>query len=221
MSGMFVPAGADAQLPAVVSGDEAADVVMTELVARAPKPVVTATADAEPAIDLAAVAAEAAAAGYQDGLQQARQQAEAVCAAFVQAERLRAEQLISVCRRLEDEAASLAYDMAQALLACHLDQRPEAVLSVIRGALDEISEAEEAHLMLNPEDLELIGEQAAALAEPTLRLHVRADATVGRGGATVTSDAGDVDASVEGRVQRLGQALAAAQRPADLPAEDR
>jgi flagellar assembly protein FliH len=222
----FLPADVDLG-PAAAVADEVLAVTfasLTPTAASLPREVPSGySPDLEPApapdleLEAALARAEGERQGYQDGMSMARQQAEALGAALAQAEASRAEQMQAACQRLEAEAVQLAFEMAQMLMAHHLSAHPDSVLAVIRGALDEVAEAEEVHLLLHPDDLELIGAQAERLAMPGARLHLRPDPGLERGGCRVESDAGDVDATREGRTSRLrarlGEVLAEGQGP--------
>jgi len=171
--------------------------------APAPEPEVVAAAQQDPQVLQQIALVEAQREGYQNGMRLAEQQVQLLAAALSAAETARAEQLQAVCRRLEHEAALMAMEMAEQLLCHQLDVRPELVIAAIKHALDEVAEAEEIHLHLNPQDADLLAGQVDHLAGPTARLHVRPDETISPGGVRVESDAGDVDATREGRLERL------------------
>jgi len=199
----FVAADLDTQ---PVSADERIEAVTypeLQPLAPAPEPARHPSEPVDPQVQQEIALVHAQQEGYQAGMLLAQQQTQLLASALSAAETARTEQVQAACRRLEHEAALMALEMAEQLICHQLDVRPELVVAVVKHALDEVAEAEEIHLILHPQDAELLAGQAEQLAGPTARLHLRPDETVTPGGVRVESDAGDVDATREGRLERL------------------
>jgi flagellar assembly protein FliH len=98
--------------------------------------------------------------------------------------------------------ANAATLLARQLVRSELHSRPEVVAEVAREAVDAVMmSARHIHVRVHPEDLPLVAEGAAeALQARGARLI--ADPTLTRGGCTIESDAGTIDATIEHRWSR-------------------
>lgn len=137
--------------------------------------------------------------GYAAGVAQVETQA-ARLAALLQgfaAERTRFEDLVA------EDVIALALDIAGQIVRTALKVHPELVLSVVRESIRLLPSAQgDALLILNPLDAAIVETQ---LAE---ELHsggwrVVADASVAAGGCRIETGAGEVDATLGKRWQRV------------------
>jgi flagellar biosynthesis/type III secretory pathway protein FliH len=152
--------------------------------------------------------------GYAEGLvagrNELRASAEPIVAALSQA----VEELRELRERSADEveaqAASLAVQIAEKVVAGAIEVEPERVHDVIRGALRAIVERERLVILVNPEDLALVregmGELAGALGGIE-HVDVQEERRVSRGGALVRTTVGEVDARIETKLQRARDAV--------------
>jgi flagellar assembly protein FliH len=164
-------------------------------------------------------------------LQQARQEADALRAAAVQAgfadgqaqaldewaeERQRLRELLGrvgesyrgFCLAQAPELAALAVEAAEQLLGEQLSLEPQRALAIVRQALEQVHGTAAITLHLNPEDVEML--RAPLLAHDPCRnpaIQLAPDPAVERGGCWIESDHGQVDATVAGRVSRLKAAI--------------
>jgi flagellar biosynthesis/type III secretory pathway protein FliH len=92
---------------------------------------------------------------------------------------------------------------------------PARVVAAVRGALRGIVERERVTVLVHPEDLELVRD---AMDELRITLggiehcEVQAERRVGRGGAIVRTQDGDVDARVDTKLQRAREVIEGALR---------
>src|SRR5690349_7128912 len=148
--------------------------------------------------------------GFQAGMAAAREELAPATAALGQAlaeaERLRGESADVV----EARAVELSLRLAEKVLAGTLDVQPERVVDVVRGALRCLVDRERVIVQVNTLDLELVREAVEPLAA-TLggidSLEVQEDRRVSRGGARVRSAAGEVDATIETKLERAREVL--------------
>jgi len=150
--------------------------------------------------------------GYQAGMAAARQElapaASALTEALCGAEQLRVESAETV----EARAVELAIRIAEKVVAGTIDVQPERVVDVVRGALRCLVERERVVVHVNTLDLDLVreatGQMTTALGGIE-SLDVQEDRRVSRGGALVRSAGGEVDATIEGKLERAREALEA------------
>ena len=150
--------------------------------------------------------------GYAAGMAAAREELEPAAAALgealaeVQARRVDAAEVV------EDRAVLLALRIAEKVVAGTIEVQPDRVVDVVRGALRCLVDRERVTVQVNTLDLELVRDSV----EPILstlggigHFEVQEDRRVARGGAVVVSGAGEVDATIETKLERARQALEA------------
>ncbi|HEX6458460.1 MAG TPA: FliH/SctL family protein [Thermoleophilaceae bacterium] len=150
--------------------------------------------------------------GFQAGMAAAREELAPATAALgealAEADRLRGEAADIV----EARAVELSLRLAEKVIAGTLDVQPERVVDVVRGALRCLVDRERVVVQVNTLDLELVREAVEPLAA-TLggieSLEVQEDRRVARGGALVRSLAGEVDATIETKLERAREVLEA------------
>jgi flagellar assembly protein FliH len=99
---------------------------------------------------------------------------------------------------------------AEQALAAAVAVDPERVLSVVRGALRRIVERERVNVLVSPDDLEMVREHlAGVIAElgGVEHCEVQAERRVPRGGAVVRTAEGEVDATLETKLERASEVL--------------
>jgi flagellar biosynthesis/type III secretory pathway protein FliH len=156
--------------------------------------------------------AEGAADGRQAGLAQAAELARPALAALSdvlgQTEGLRAE----LAATLERDAVELAIALAEHILGAALEVQPERVIDSVRGALRRLHDRRQVTAVVNPEDLELVGELVERLRGELggiEHLGVQADRRIARGGAVVRTLEGEIDAQVATALERARAVVAA------------
>jgi flagellar biosynthesis/type III secretory pathway protein FliH len=182
-----------------------------------PPPALQAEAAAEV---LAAAQADAEAireAARADGLAAGRAEAlaglEPALAALAEAAaQVRAEQ-VAAAEALERRAVELGLALARKVVAGALEAEPERVVDAVQGALRGIVERERITVLVNPDDMELVGnaiEDVRASLGGIEHCIVEAERRVARGGCVVRTPVGDVDARVETKLERAAEVVAAA-----------
>jgi flagellar assembly protein FliH len=173
---------------------------------------------AEPAVDHVAEAMreadgirEAARAdGYAAGLEAARVElapAAAALAAACDEVRATGEGLADA---LERAAVDLALRIAEQALHAAVAADPEHVVGAVRGALRRLVERDRTLVLVNPADLELVRGATAGLVSELGGIEhceVQAERRVERGGAIVRTAEGEVDATLETKLERAREVL--------------
>ncbi len=162
--------------------------------------------------------------GFAAGQQAAREQLEPVVAAAREAlagiEQLRDE----VSETVEAATVELALKIAEQVLAGQLDAQPAVVVDIVRGALRRLVDRERVTVLVNPEDLDMMREAAPQLIAELGGIEhceVQAERRVGRGGAIVRTVEGEIDATIQTKLERVRETLArAAHEPAHVATDE-
>jgi flagellar assembly protein FliH len=113
---------------------------------------------------------------------------------------------------LEQDAVALSLALAAKVLAGALDVEPERVLDVIRGALRHVAERRSITILVDPSDMEIVNaslRQISGEAGGIELCELHADRRVGRGGAIVRTNEGEVDACVDTQLEQAREVIAA------------
>lgn len=118
---------------------------------------------------------------------------------------------------VEQQLAELAMIVARQLIRRELQMDPGQVVGVVREALAVLPLAtREVRLVLNPEDAALVRE-ALALQESHNQIKIVEDPVQSRGGCRVLSEASQIDATVESRLNAVIVNVLGGQRSSDAP----
>jgi len=177
-------------------------------VALASDPVAVAHAEAE------RIRAEARQAGWAEGHAQgvaaAREELRSAAAALAEAVTQIRALAGEAADAVERDAVELALALADKLVGSALDADPDLIVDAVRGALRRLVERERVTILVNPDDLphvrEAIGDLIRELGGID-QCEVQAERRVGRGGAIVRTDAGEIDARVETMLARAAELL--------------
>ena len=172
---------------------------------------ILARAEAEAEMVRAAARAEGYEAGRAEALAALSPALEALQTAVVAGR----EERIAAADQLEVHSVELALFLSEKIVAGAIAVEPERVVEAVRGSLRGIVERERVTVLVHPEDLELVRE---AMDEMRVTLggiehcEVQAERRVGRGGAIVRTQDGDVDARVETKLLRAREVVEGALR---------
>ena len=115
--------------------------------------------------------------------------------------------------QLEILSVELALFLAEKVVGGAIAVEPERVVEAVRGSLRGIVERERVTVLVHPEDLELVREamdEMRATLGGIEHCEVQAERRVGRGGAIVRTQDGDVDARVETKLLRAREVVESA-----------
>jgi len=150
---------------------------------------------------------EGRAAGYQEGLKQAEQEAHRLRALLdgVQRDLSRMDETIA------DQLLALALDVSRRMVGEALKVRPELVLSVVQEAVRCLPDFENpVRLLMHPEDAALVQSHLAAQVAANGWLIVPDNGTA-RGGCKLATATTEIDATVSSRWARVLAALGQSQ----------
>jgi flagellar assembly protein FliH len=154
--------------------------------------------------------AVARAAGYAAGLDEATTACASAIAALEAAVAdvyaLRAE----TAAQVERQAVELALKIAEQIVHVAIAADHDLVLGAVRGALRRLVERERVIVLVNPDDLEVVRETSGTLLAELggmEHLEVQSDRRVPQGGAIVRTAEGEVDATIDTKLQRAREVL--------------
>jgi len=114
-----------------------------------------------------------------------------------------AQEFSTSLESLKNELVIAALDIAKEVIKVELDKNSEEVARVLSEELiQDLQGASKVTLKVNPKDHSYISEHFAELEH----VKVIADSAVSEGGVIVISDAGNIDAQIEKRFQRVKKA---------------
>jgi flagellar assembly protein FliH len=155
---------------------------------------------------------EGEAAGRQDGLAAARAEVQSVVEMMVQALAEVTQMRQELITALEQDAADLALRIAEHILAGALEVQPERIVEVARNALRRANDRRQVVLVVNPADLEILGEAVQSLKAELGGIEhcdVQADRRIARGGAILRTEAGEIDVTIDAQIGRAREVVAA------------
>jgi flagellar assembly protein FliH len=148
--------------------------------------------------------AEGHAAGFAEGTAQIAAEQEALRAAtgVLSADRgLLAD-------RAERAAVELALRIAEQVVRASLVAQPELILDNVEGALRRLMDRERVVVLVHPEDLETVRTALGPLAEELGGgFEAQAERRVSRGSAVLRTVDGEIDATIETKLQRVREVL--------------
>jgi len=114
-----------------------------------------------------------------------------------------AQEFTNALENIKDELVGAAIDIAQEVIRIELSEHSQDVVKVLSEELiKELQSASKITLKINPKDFALISAELAKLAN----VEVVADNAISEGGVIVMSDAGNIDAQISKRFERVKKA---------------
>jgi flagellar assembly protein FliH len=164
--------------------------------------------------DIAAAIEHARAQGFEEGRQAGLAENEARIAVAEDALQAAAAALVAergaAADAVERSAVVLALRIAEQAVRAAVDADPERVLDAVQGALRALVERERVLVLVNPEDLEIVRAGLVGMAAGLGGIgsfEVQAERRVTRGGAVVRTADGEIDATLETKLERARNVL--------------
>jgi flagellar assembly protein FliH len=157
-----------------------------------------------------AVRAEAYEAGRRDGAAEAATAVAAAQAALSGAAAALVAEREALADATERGAVELALRLAEKVIHASVAADPERVVEAVRGALRLVMDRERFTVLVNPDDLDAVREGLPAVVAElggVEHFEVQAERRVTRGGAVVRTVEGEVDATLEAKLQRAREVL--------------
>ena len=112
--------------------------------------------------------------------------------------------------RVEAHAVDLALRLAEKIVAGAVAAQPQRIVDVVRGALRLLTDREGLVVLVNPADIDAVrdamGDLAAQMGGFTT-FDLQSDRRVHRGGAIVRTSVGEIDATLETKLERAREVL--------------
>jgi flagellar assembly protein FliH len=153
--------------------------------------------------------------GRASGLTAGRAEVESALAALGSALASIEQMAEELTAALEHDAAELAFQICEQILAGAVDVEPERIVDVARNALRRVTDRRRVVLVVNPADLELMRDAIPALQAELGGIEhcdVQSDRRVGAGGAILRTEGGEIDATLETGLERAREIVTEALR---------
>ncbi len=154
--------------------------------------------------------------GYAEGLKRAQTEIEADRQLAMEqakimvedARRMKSEMLNSV----EPDMVRLVLAIARKVVVTDLSIQPQAIVSIVRQAIANLSDPDHVRVYLNPEDMALIIDSInwgdlGEIGNQDIQVEVKEDRRINRGGCMVESSGGIVDAQLNTRLETIEAVL--------------
>ena len=115
-----------------------------------------------------------------------------------------------VSSRFQSQLVSLATQMAKKILDSELSLKPDLLLSIVSSALNSAKDANQVTLKVHPEDMALIKSHHESLKQSlgtNVAFDLKPDSSVGRGGCTIDTELGSLDARLATQLETLRSQL--------------
>lgn len=109
-------------------------------------------------------------------------------------------------RQAEDDVVKLALAIARRILHRELSVDPEALLGLVKAALERIESREIERIRVNPRDAAMLDSYFQRLGFPT-RVQVLGDPALERGAAVFETSRGELEASVASQLEEIHRGL--------------
>ncbi len=125
-----------------------------------------------------------------------------------------ARQLAEACsglpERLEAEVVTLAFDIARKVIHASAEAQRDLVVTQAKEAIARLGDGKAIRIVVHPRDLPLLeeaGRELTAGLDGPISLKIEADGRISPGGCLVQTPTHLVDATVEGQLTRIAEAL--------------
>lgn len=163
---------------------------------------------------------EARRTAYEEGLQQAKSQVDAVVTKYrngiAQMEHLRDQ----ICRETEQQLVELALLIAREVVGTDLSARREFTSKMVDHVLSMLREAHTITLRLSPADCAAVKESHPELRSGSSVLRIVEDRACELGGVVAEADMGRIDATIERRLSEVARELTGPARNTQANIED-
>jgi flagellar assembly protein FliH len=110
-------------------------------------------------------------------------------------------------RDAERDLVGLSIAITRRILRREVNLDPEALLGVVKAALEKLDAREVCRIRLHPDDVGLLGRRMESVGLGR-NVELVADSSIARGGVVVETTRGALDATLEGQLQEIERGLA-------------
>lgn len=152
--------------------------------------------------------------GYEEGLQKGLESGQNELGAVVESLKSAIQEMRELKEdlhdKVKDELVDLIIDTTGKIVASEIETNRNVVVNTVKNALEKVRDKDRIIVRLNPEDIESIKVHKQELLnqiDGINHLEVTEDPKISRGSCLVESDSGKIDARVETKLLRVGEAL--------------
>jgi flagellar assembly protein FliH len=116
---------------------------------------------------------------------------------------------------MEQEVVELALHVARKVIRHELTVSEDAIVCVVKEAMNTLDDPGKISIRLNPEDLKRIrgaGERLKSVIENLDNIHFEEDTSMECGGCYIQTEYGEIDARIEEQIHAIEEALRAEMR---------
>lgn len=167
----------------------------------APKP-----EPSQPDVDVEAIEEKAYQKGIAAGKKEVEEKLAQATKALTQAAKKLSTQSESIMQRSADDMLQLVMAISERILHFEISEHKEVVVRVVQQTINAAVQAEEFHIRVNPEDIEVLNEHKPlfiASLSGLSNIEFIGDASITRGGCVLESPSGRVDATLETQLDEI------------------
>ena len=116
----------------------------------------------------------------------------------------------TLCQNAEKCSVELALAVAEKIVGKEINKDQKVVLNIVKEALKKVIVFEKINIRVNPDDLQLINDNAALFQNYTDNkkdFSFESDPSISRGGCIIETDSGIIDARIEKQLQMVNEAF--------------
>jgi flagellar assembly protein FliH len=160
----------------------------------------------QPDIDVEALEEQAYRKGMDAGKKEVEDKLAQATKALSQAAQKLSAQSESIMQRSADDMLQLVMAIAERILHHEISEHKEVVARIVQNTINAAVQAEEFHIRVNPEDIEVLNEHKPlfiASLSGLSNIEFIADPSITRGGCVLESPSGRVDATLETQLDEI------------------
>ncbi len=111
---------------------------------------------------------------------------------------------------MEHEITEFSLDIARKVIKTEISQNPKVLEGVVKDALRRVTDRTSVRILINPDELthaRACREDFMLALDGVRNIEIDADRRIGKGGCTIETTAGSIDAKIDTQIQQVVQAL--------------
>jgi len=160
----------------------------------------------QPEVDVEALEEQAYQKGVDAGKKEVEEKLAQATKALTQAAKKLSTQSESIMQRSAEDMLQLVMAISERILHFEISEHKEVVVRIVQQTINAAVQAEEFHIRVNPEDIEVLKEHKPlfiASLSGLSNIEFIGDASITRGGCVLESPSGRVDATLETQLDEI------------------
>ncbi|MDY0212633.1 MAG: FliH/SctL family protein [Desulfuromonadaceae bacterium] len=157
-------------------------------------------------VDMAAIEEQAYQKGVAAGIRQVEDKLAQTTTALAQAAQKLSTQSESIMQRSAEDMLHLVMAIARRIIQVEINEHKETIVRIVQQTINAAVQAEEFHIRVNPEDMQVLNEHKplfVASLSGLSNIEFVSDSTITRGGCVLESPSGRVDATLETQLDEI------------------